>query len=103
MNLKIIILHDSDLSDVSVSKLKAIEDVCVNTFIELKMIDDHYFLGIEVSGYVSMCSFYRLIMYVVVAEDKCLFLNGDMIIQSDLQELFSVDINDCYSVGVCDT
>ena len=49
-----------------------------------------------------MASFYRLVISDMVDDEKCLFLDGDIIVNSDLSELYCTDLEGVYLAGVKD-
>lgn len=53
-------------------------------------------------AHIPIASYYRLYISRYLKEDRCLFIDGDMIIQKDLQEVYNTDFEDCYVIGVKD-
>lgn len=50
--------------------------------------------------HITRPTYYRLMIPELLAEDKCIYLDSDTVILSDLQELYAVSLNDCYIAGV---
>ena len=54
----------------------------------------------ETSKHITASTFIRLLMPSLIPEDKCIYLDCDTIILSDLWELFKVSLEDNYIAGV---
>ena len=101
-HINVTILCSKDLSKNGEDNLKSLEEKLCNLSIDFFEVDSHLFKDAIAVGRIALCSFYRLIMDEVVHEDKCLFLDGVMIIECDLLELYEVDVSDVYVAGVRD-
>ena len=66
------------------------------------VVDPRRFDAVEGVGHVSLCSYYRLLIPEIINEDKCLFLDGDLIVQSSLKGLYGVDIEEQYLAAALD-
>mgnify|MGYP002857727237 CR=1 FL=1 len=57
----------------------------------------------NVFEFKSKTNFYRLLLPELLdTEDRCLYLDGDLAIRSDLSGLYETDMQDCYLAGVPD-
>ncbi len=54
------------------------------------------------NSHVTKATFYRLLLGELLQEDKCLYLDSDIIVNTDLQELYSVELDSEYIAGVRD-
>lgn len=63
-------------------------------------------VGYIFDGVSSNCShitrptFYRLVIPDLLTEDRCIYLDTDTIIRSDLKELYNTPLDECYVAGV---
>lgn len=100
--LKVIVLCTKGLKQSERNKVASMEKKHVNLCIMFKEVDDKLFLKAAPKGHVTVCSYYRLAMDQLIDDDKCLFLDSDIIVQGDLSNLFSIDVEDYYLAGVLD-
>lgn len=54
------------------------------------------------TAHIPVASYYRLYMGRVIDEDRCLFVDGDMIIKEDLSTVYGMELEGCYAAGVRD-
>lgn len=74
-----------------------------NIKINLLPVDGSEFQGVTINNkHITKATFYRLLLSELLQEDKCLYLDSDIIVTTDLQELYSTDIDDNYIAGVRD-
>lgn len=71
-------------------------DIC---FIE---VNKKIFQNSKTTAYVSESSFYRLIISDVVDGERCLFLDGDILVNTDLTKVYNTDLTGKYMAGVRD-
>lgn len=101
--LEITILCPDGLRESERYRLKELEAVWKNLKIMFFDVDDSTFANAKPVSRIPVTSFYRLIISDVLKEDeKCLFLDGDLIVNTDLQHLYSQDMGDAYIAGVRD-
>ncbi len=51
--------------------------------------------------HISTSTYYRLILADILKDyDKCMYHDGDIIVNDDLQEMFDIDLKGCYIAGV---
>lgn len=67
-------------------------------------VDDAIFRSLELSNkYITVETYYRLILgELLKAYDRCIYLDGDVIVQEDLEELYTVEMEESYIAGVPD-
>lgn len=53
-------------------------------------------------AHIPVASYYRLYISKFLLEDRCLFVDGDMIIKNDLQSIYDTDLEDYYVAAVRD-
>lgn len=70
---------------------------CSLSFKNVGYIFENAFIGIP---HITRPTYYRLMIPDLLSEDKCIYLDTDTIILSDLQELFDTALDDCYIAGV---
>ena len=101
-SLKIIILCSSRLPNDLRQQLLELNECHKNLHVDFCDVNDDLFVEAKAQGQIPIASFYRLIITEVMEEDKCLFLDGDLIVQLDLSSLFMEDVSDYYIAGVID-
>ena len=63
-------------------------------------INDEIFSGISMSYYVPVTSYYRLFCSdLLKGQDKCVFLDSDLVVNIDISELYSINIDGFYIAG----
>lgn len=101
--LEITILCLKELGESSRKRLQELEAVFLNLSIRFYEVDFQIFSRARPMGHVPVASFYRLVIADVMKEyEKCLFLDGDLIVNTDLCALYSQDIGEFYIAGVRD-
>ena len=97
------IISDS-ISNENKRKLEGLKNI--NNFnIEYLIINKEYFSKIKESGsgYVSNATNYRFLVASLKKDiDKCLFLDADLIVNRDISELYSENVDDYYFASVID-
>uniref|UniRef100_UPI004055A47B glycosyltransferase family 8 protein n=1 Tax=Acetatifactor sp. TaxID=1872090 RepID=UPI004055A47B len=74
-----------------------------NIYVEFLRIDAKVFEDVIINnGHVTKATFYRLILSELIKEEKCIYLDADIIVTEDLAELFNIDITDYYIAGCRD-
>lgn len=54
------------------------------------------------NSHVTKATFYRLLLGELLYVDKCLYLDSDIIVNIDLQELYAIELDSAYIAGVRD-
>lgn len=101
--LDIIILCSAQLEDYSRKRLSELESIWTNLKITFYEISPMIFLDAKPVDRIPITSFYRLIIPELLKFDKkCLFLDGDIIVNTDLKNLYLQDLGDAFIAGVRD-
>lgn len=66
------------------------------------VIDNSVFDNVKVTSIFTQATLYRLLMPSIIKSERCLFLDGDMLICDDLSDLYTTDIEGCYLAVVRD-
>lgn len=65
-------------------------------------IDDSEILAARRLGNISLASYYRLYIGSILKESRCLFIDGDVVVNTDLREVYHTDLTGYYIAGVRD-
>lgn len=97
----IYILVDEEVTDKSQQYIlecfRQYENQSAIKFIVIEEIFDTAFLCID---FIKTPTYFRLLLPQLLEEDKCIYLDSDTIICSDLQKLFDAELNGNYIAGV---
>lgn len=69
------------------------------TFLE---IDDPRVDAAVTTAHITAASYYRLYMSRLIPADRCLYIDGDMIVAQDLTGVYGIGLEGCYAAGVRD-
>ncbi len=101
-NLEVNIICSSEfeqkLRKETISWAEKIENVNVI----FREINVEIFKGAVTTGDIPMVSYYRLVIPDILESDKCLFLDGDIIVNRDLNDIYNNDMEDLYVAAVKD-
>lgn len=101
--LEVTIFCSAQLEQESRNRLVELESIWRNIKVNFYEVDPQSFSNAKVVAHVPIASFYRLIIPEVLKQDeKCLFLDGDILVNVDLQELYQKNMGDAYIAGVRD-
>lgn len=101
--LNITILCSDNLDRDDRDRLLKLESVLPNLKINFYEIESSIFANAKAANHIPVTSFYRLIIpQVLQKEHKCLFLDGDIIVDTDLRNLYLEELEDAYIAGVRD-
>lgn len=100
--LEITIFCSQKLDKESRNRLQELECIFTNLKINFYDVDEQLFKDAKTMDHIPITSLYRLVIGEVIKEDKCIFLDGDIIVNSDLADLFTYDMEDFYIAGVRD-
>ena len=98
---QIYILVDTDFTDSEhlIDKLKRYH----NIHIEIVCVDSTFFQNVTIHNqHVTKATFYRLSLCDLIAEDKCIYLDGDILVTEDLEELYRTELGNYYLAGCRD-
>jgi len=102
-NIRLFIICDDLLSDADWNKLA---EVYKNTslWVEKIRIDSSQFASFKLSAHATAANYYRIQMSELIPAniDKILYLDVDIVIESDLQELYNIDIENSYVAAIED-
>ena len=78
-------------------KIKSIEDLQYKfIYIDSAMFDKQNLM----LAHTSNSTYYRLILPEVLSECKCMYHDGDILVEDDLSEMYDVDLEDNYLAGI---
>ena len=77
--------------------LKSYEDHCSISFINVGTIFDNAMISIP---HITRPTFFRLVIPDLLKEDKCIYLDTDIIVMSDLKVFFNISLDTNYVAGV---
>lgn len=101
--LEITVFCSSQLDASSRCRLTELEESQANLSIKFYEVNPATFKNARTTAGMSVATFYRLLIPEVLKdEEKCLFLDGDIIVNMDLRNLYLQDIDDYYIAGVRD-
>ena len=97
------VMLSGDFLDENKAKIMSLQnkyDHCHITLIDMKdKLKDVY-----ISRHVTEATYYRLMLASILPElDKVLYLDSDIIVQKDLSDLYSQDLENYYLAGVLET
>lgn len=103
VSLHITILCPAGLGEDERRRLTELEGLLPNLKIAFYEVDARTFADARPVSRIPVTSFYRLVMTEVFQEeDQCLFLDGDLIVRTDLRNLYLQDLGDACIAGVRD-
>ena len=75
-----------------------------NFTFEVRRVQEEAFANTQIyHKHLSLSSYFRLLIPELVKEyDKCIYLDSDILVQGDVQELFDTEIGNYYLAGVQD-
>ena len=96
------ILISGDLSYESKNEILSLETHyknCKNRLIDM----GDSFKNARTRMHITTAAFYRLRLPSILKNvDKCLYLDGDLVVNTDLTEIYNTDVTNCYIAGVKD-
>lgn len=96
------ILCAEDLDRENRADLSDLENIFFNVKVEFVEIVDKDLSGAVTTAHIPISSYYRLFMATYILEERCLFLDGDMIVSGPLDEIYFADIDNFYAAAVPD-
>ncbi len=98
---EIFILTSSSLSANNMLMIDMIENKYCSGKIKVIVVGDIFKDSYIGDHHITTPSYYRLIISEVLKHySKCIYLDGDIIVQKDLSDFFNLDINNYYVAGV---
>lgn len=95
-------LLSDDISDESkkyFEELKSIRDFNLH-FLN---VDRGEFDDVKLANYLGLSTFYRFKIFDLIDKERVLYLDSDIIVRSDLRELYSINVEDYFCAGVKDS
>lgn len=99
---KVHILCSPQLTQEDREKVLDLQKKWNNISICFDEIDEKIFENAKTTSYISVATFYRLVISSIVEDDKCLYLDADIIVNTDLTEIYDEDLTGIYLAGVKD-
>lgn len=98
--LEITVLCSAKLKEDEKNRLLELENSLINIKIIFYIVNDKIFQNANETAHLPVASYYRLIISDAIKESRCLFLDGDIIVKTDLHTLYLCELGDCYIAGV---
>lgn len=96
------ILCDRNFNYACRDMLKKLEKKDDRIEFTFKEIHDSRLDKAVATAHISVASYYRLYISQMIEEERCLFIDGDMIIRDDLSEVYNTDMENDYVAAVKD-
>lgn len=97
--IEFVILHGNDLTDDDKKAMHSVFDKYENHSLRFVDVSGYEFPGSKV-WFIGKATYYRLVLADVVEDDKCIYLDSDTIVRSDLRELYSMSMEGMCLAGV---
>ena len=103
-NFHFIVLSKDHIEKDSQELVGILRKVYDNFIFEIRQVGEEAFDSAQINhGRLSQACYFRLLIPRLVKEyDTCIYLDSDLLVNGDLQELFDIDLGDCYLAGVRD-
>ncbi|WP_292185480.1 glycosyltransferase family 8 protein [Butyrivibrio sp.] len=100
---KVYMLTPSNLPSEHIGLIKSLEQIYDNLEIEIVNMGDAFKDSKLVIGHTPIASMYRLVLSELLPDcDRCIYMDGDVIVCDDMSELFSLDMDGYYIGAVRD-
>lgn len=96
------ILCAPGLDQGSRTMLKGLEKKDSRVRVQFLEIADSRLDHVVTTAHIPVASYYRLYISQMLKEERCLFIDGDMIIRGDLSEVYHTDLEGYYAAAVRD-
>lgn len=96
------IFCNRELSNVGRDKLTELEEKHGQLQLFFHEIADSLLEGASTTAHISVASYYRLYISKFIKADRCLWVDGDMLISEDLYEVYNIDLDGFYVAGIRD-
>ena len=96
-----IIIFTSGISEQDKYKL---QNVCekFKTSLEFIQLDDEWFAGLKLNHHFQKSSYYKLFAADFIHDDKCLYLDADIVVNGSISEIINIDLDEKYLAAVED-
>ena len=83
--------------------MDAVQQKYANIHIEVVRVDDSLFQNVKINNsHMTKATFYRLVLCDLIKEEKCLYLDSDVIVTEDLGALYETELGNYYLAGCRD-
>ena len=96
------ILVSPDVNQYARIRLKALEERFDRIRIVFKEVDDTLLDMADVGRGLHKATYYKLLAPKIIPEEKCIYLDADIIVELDLSELYKVEMGDAFVAGAAD-
>ncbi len=96
------ILHNHNLSNSIRNYIVSVVKKIENCNLFFCMIDENELKGAKERLHFSYAVYYRLLTYKILKGEKCIYLDADVIVNTDLYELYQLELGDSYYGAVPD-
>lgn len=100
LNIRIIVFT-AFLSQEDRGNLQKICD-SYNTGLEFVQLDDHWFDGLVLNYHFKKSNYYRLFAADLTGDDKCLYLDADIVVTGSIFDIVNTELNNSYLAAVED-
>lgn len=99
---QIYILTAPDFSDPD-NLLNKLQKRYCNIQIGIIQVDEKLFQNVTIHNtHITKATYYRLVLCDLLKEERCIYLDGDIIVTEDLEELYQTDLGNKYLAGCRD-
>ena len=95
------LLCSPDVTEITLSKLKSLMNRYSNN-LEIIFYDMGKNFIQRDNKRFSQCTFYRLLLPIICSSDRILYLDADTLVFKDLNEMYQIDFNENYILGMLD-
>lgn len=95
------ILVSEDINRDSLEYIERIKNIYSDFQYEVTYFDSKAIDGIKVNtAHVTSSTFYRLLLSKIYDFDKCMYHDGDILVNDDLSDMYNIDMGDSYIASV---
>jgi lipopolysaccharide biosynthesis glycosyltransferase len=100
LKLKIIVFT-AGIPEVDKEKLRAIAN-SYKTPLVFQVLDESRFVGLILNHHFKKSNYYRLFAANYISEERCLYLDADLIVNCSIKEIINIDLCNAYLAAVED-
>lgn len=95
------ILCTDELGFANKYRVESLESELENITVHCIDVDEKKVAGAEGKAHITKATYYKMLAASVLPDaDKCLFIDSDLVVMTDLKKLYEIDIEDVYAAGV---
>ena len=99
--IAVTILCSERLGVASRKRVEKLSETLDNLSVRFVDVDERQISGAKDKEYVTVATYYMLLASTVFPdEDRCLFMDADLVVETDLSRLYEIDIDGFYAAGV---